>query len=166
MLGELCRQYNAWTHGDAWGCEQRGRWRMSLTALLTPPTCPGEVVLIPMPADAPADSSSSSSSSSSSTSSFTSTSTFTQQDVNDGAVWYRHFGDGTQRDAFHFQVSVRSDGHVTTREGCLINTRAALGVFLRRWVVKKSWQNDTYEYEYRYTNVLPSSDEIKTTQTP
>uniref|UniRef100_A0A8C4Z636 Fraser extracellular matrix complex subunit 1 n=1 Tax=Gadus morhua TaxID=8049 RepID=A0A8C4Z636_GADMO len=61
----------------------------------------GEVVLIPMPADAPAYSSSSSSSSSS----FTSTSTFTQQDVNDGAVWYRHFGDGTQRDAFHFQVS-------------------------------------------------------------
>ena len=56
-----------------------------------------------MPADAPAYSSSSSSSSSS----FTSTSTFTQQDVNDGAVWYRHFGDGTQRDAFHFQVSVR-----------------------------------------------------------
>ncbi|XP_059921872.1 extracellular matrix protein FRAS1 isoform X2 [Gadus macrocephalus] len=61
----------------------------------------GEVVLIPMPADAPAYSSSSSSSSSS----FTSTSIFTQQDVNDGAVWYRHFGDGTQRDAFHFQVS-------------------------------------------------------------
>ena len=71
--------------------------------ILTPPTYPGEVVLIPMPADAPAYSSSSSSSSSS----FTSTSTFTQQDVNDGAVWYRHFGDGTQRDAFHFQVSVR-----------------------------------------------------------
>ncbi|KAG7278005.1 hypothetical protein CRUP_020321, partial [Coryphaenoides rupestris] len=66
----------------------------------------GEVVLIPMPADGPADSWGPDSSSS--FTSFTSTSSFTQQDVNDGAVWYRHFGDGTQRDAFHFQVSTDS----------------------------------------------------------
>lgn len=35
---------------------------------------------------------------------FTATTTFTQQDVNDGAVWYRHFGSGSNSDSFQFQV--------------------------------------------------------------
>lgn len=34
----------------------------------------------------------------------TPTSTFTQQDIDDGIVWYRHSGALTQSDAFHFQV--------------------------------------------------------------
>lgn len=37
--------------------------------------------------------------------SFTATTSFTQQDVNDGAVWYRHFGTGSSGDSFLFQVS-------------------------------------------------------------
>lgn len=35
---------------------------------------------------------------------FTHTTSFTQQDVNDGAVWYRHFGSGHNSDSFQFQV--------------------------------------------------------------
>lgn len=31
-------------------------------------------------------------------------STFTQQDINDGIVWYRHLGAPAQSDSFHFQV--------------------------------------------------------------
>ncbi|KAL6048030.1 hypothetical protein STEG23_036151, partial [Scotinomys teguina] len=34
----------------------------------------------------------------------TPTSTFTQQDINDGIVWYRHLGAPTQSDSFHFQA--------------------------------------------------------------
>ncbi|MEQ2200454.1 hypothetical protein XENOCAPTIV_029659, partial [Xenoophorus captivus] len=36
---------------------------------------------------------------------FTPTASFTQQDVNDGAVWYRHFGSSYNSDSFQFQVS-------------------------------------------------------------
>lgn len=31
-------------------------------------------------------------------------STFTQQDIDDGVVWYRHLGVPTQSDSFRFQV--------------------------------------------------------------
>ncbi|EGW11615.1 Extracellular matrix protein FRAS1 [Cricetulus griseus] len=41
----------------------------------------------------------------------TPTSTFTQQDIDDGIVWYRHSGALTQSDAFHFQVSSAADAH-------------------------------------------------------
>uniref|UniRef100_A0A8B9RD46 Fraser extracellular matrix complex subunit 1 n=1 Tax=Astyanax mexicanus TaxID=7994 RepID=A0A8B9RD46_ASTMX len=34
----------------------------------------------------------------------TPTTTFTQQDINEGTVWYRHYGKSTQRDTFQFQV--------------------------------------------------------------
>eukprot|EP00064_Thunnus_orientalis_P024856 superscaffoldBa00011340_g25169 len=34
---------------------------------------------------------------------FTPTTSFTQQDVNDGTVWYRHFGTGSNSDSFQFQ---------------------------------------------------------------
>ncbi|XP_051540724.1 extracellular matrix organizing protein FRAS1-like [Myxocyprinus asiaticus] len=60
----------------------------------------GEIVLVSMPADGPVE-----------TWSFpddqdtTPTSSFTQQDINEGTVWYRHYGSGTQRDTFQFQVS-------------------------------------------------------------
>ncbi|CAJ1069789.1 extracellular matrix protein FRAS1 [Xyrichtys novacula] len=66
----------------------------------------GEVVLASTPADGPADGwrpfliderG------------FTPTTSFTQQDVNDGSVWYRHFGGGTESDSFLFQVSSDSD---------------------------------------------------------
>lgn len=39
---------------------------------------------------------------------FTATTSFTQQDVNDGTVWYRHFGTGYDSDSFQFQVRARS----------------------------------------------------------
>ncbi|CAK6982946.1 extracellular matrix protein FRAS1 isoform X3, partial [Scomber scombrus] len=39
---------------------------------------------------------------------FTSTSSFTQQDVNDGTVWYRHFGTASDSDSFQFQVSTET----------------------------------------------------------
>lgn len=32
-------------------------------------------------------------------------STFSQQDIDDGIVWYRHSGAPAQSDSFHFQVS-------------------------------------------------------------
>lgn len=35
----------------------------------------------------------------------TPTSTFTQQDIDEGIVWYRHTGASAQSDSFHFQVS-------------------------------------------------------------
>ncbi|XP_029959982.1 extracellular matrix organizing protein FRAS1 [Salarias fasciatus] len=72
--------------------------------ILTPEGRPrhGEVVLASMPADGPpegwrpppADDPG-----------FTATASFTQQDVNDGSVWYRHFGAGSGGDSFLFQVS-------------------------------------------------------------
>lgn len=39
---------------------------------------------------------------------FTSTTSFTQQDVNDGTVWYRHFGSSSESDSFQFQVGAES----------------------------------------------------------
>ncbi|KAK7830949.1 hypothetical protein U0070_018493, partial [Myodes glareolus] len=39
----------------------------------------------------------------------TPTSTFTQQDIDDGVVWYRHSGAPAQSDAFRFQVSSATD---------------------------------------------------------
>ncbi|KAM7391087.1 hypothetical protein PAMP_021803 [Pampus punctatissimus] len=62
----------------------------------------GEVVLASMPADGPAEGWRPSLTDDRG---FTSTTSFTQQDVNDGAVWYRHFGTGTNSDSFRFQVS-------------------------------------------------------------
>ncbi|KAF6131131.1 hypothetical protein HJG60_008020 [Phyllostomus discolor] len=41
----------------------------------------------------------------------TPTSTFTQQDINDGVVWYRHSGVPAQSDSFRFQVSSATDAH-------------------------------------------------------
>ncbi|XP_017560623.2 extracellular matrix protein FRAS1 [Pygocentrus nattereri] len=61
----------------------------------------GEIVFVPMPADGPVEA----------WQAFpedrdtTPTTTFTQQDVNEGTVWYRHYGKSTQRDTFQFQVS-------------------------------------------------------------
>ncbi|XP_074526804.1 extracellular matrix organizing protein FRAS1 [Halichoeres trimaculatus] len=65
----------------------------------------GEVVLASMPADGPADGWRPSLTDERG---FTPTSSFTQQDVNDGSVWYRHFGRGTDTDSFLFQVSADS----------------------------------------------------------
>ncbi|TMS03411.1 Extracellular matrix protein FRAS1 [Larimichthys crocea] len=62
----------------------------------------GEVVLVSMPADGPTEGWRPSLTDGRG---FTSTTSFTQQDVNDGTVWYRHFGRGTNSDSFQFQVS-------------------------------------------------------------
>uniref|UniRef100_A0A8P4K7M3 Fraser extracellular matrix complex subunit 1 n=1 Tax=Dicentrarchus labrax TaxID=13489 RepID=A0A8P4K7M3_DICLA len=62
----------------------------------------GEVVLVSMPADGPAEGWRPSLTDDRG---FTPTTSFTQQDVNDGTVWYRHFGSGTNGDSFQFQVS-------------------------------------------------------------
>ncbi|KAM7019160.1 LOW QUALITY PROTEIN: extracellular matrix organizing protein FRAS1 [Tautogolabrus adspersus] len=63
----------------------------------------GEVVLMSMPADGPPEGLRLTGDGG-----FTATSSFTQQDVNDGSVWYRHLGPGTDRDSFMFQVSIDS----------------------------------------------------------
>lgn len=61
----------------------------------------GEIVLVSMAADGPVEA----------WQAFpegrdtTPASSFTQQDVNEGTVWYRHYGRGTQRDTFQFQVT-------------------------------------------------------------
>lgn len=65
-------------------------------------TPPGEVVLVSMPADGPAEGWRPQLTDDRG---FTATTSFTQQDVDDGAVWYRHFGGGgSDGDSFRFQV--------------------------------------------------------------
>ncbi|XP_066568203.1 extracellular matrix organizing protein FRAS1 isoform X2 [Amia ocellicauda] len=59
------------------------------------------VLLVPMPADGPADGWQLLPDGRAATP----TTSFTQQDVNEGIVWYRHFGSGSQKDTFQFQVS-------------------------------------------------------------
>ncbi|KAA8592453.1 hypothetical protein FQN60_017908, partial [Etheostoma spectabile] len=65
----------------------------------------GEVVLVSMPADGPPEGWRPSLTDDRG---FTPTTSFTQQDVNDGTVWYRHFGSGTSSDSFQFQVSTEA----------------------------------------------------------
>ncbi|KAM8885583.1 extracellular matrix organizing protein FRAS1 isoform 1-T2 [Spinachia spinachia] len=66
----------------------------------------GEVVLVSMPADGPADGWRPPMTDDQR---FTATTSFTQQDVDDGAVWYRHFGGGgSHGDSFQFQVSTEA----------------------------------------------------------
>ncbi|KAL4623271.1 extracellular matrix protein FRAS1, partial [Arapaima gigas] len=71
------------------------------------------VLLVPMPADGPADGWQRMPDGRASVP----ITSFTQQDVNEGIVWYRHFGPGRDRDTFEFQVSsedhpeVLSDTH-------------------------------------------------------
>uniref|UniRef100_A0A8C1C586 Fraser extracellular matrix complex subunit 1 n=1 Tax=Cyprinus carpio carpio TaxID=630221 RepID=A0A8C1C586_CYPCA len=60
----------------------------------------GEIVLVSMPADGPVEAWQSFPDAQNTTP----TSSFTQQDVNEGTVWYRHYGSGSQRDTFQFQV--------------------------------------------------------------
>uniref|UniRef100_A0A3Q4HVK7 Fraser extracellular matrix complex subunit 1 n=1 Tax=Neolamprologus brichardi TaxID=32507 RepID=A0A3Q4HVK7_NEOBR len=66
----------------------------------------GEVLLVSMPADGPPEGWLPSLTDDRS---FTATTSFTQQDVNDGAVWYRHFGTGSSGDSFLFQVSSEAE---------------------------------------------------------
>ncbi|KAL2092359.1 hypothetical protein ACEWY4_012157 [Coilia grayii] len=68
----------------------------------------GEVLLVPLPADGPVVGWHSLPEGTDSTP----TTSFTQQDVNEGIVWYRHLGASTHRDTFHFQVS--SEAHPDT----------------------------------------------------
>ncbi|XP_037685994.1 extracellular matrix protein FRAS1 isoform X5 [Choloepus didactylus] len=66
----------------------------------------GEVVLlVNMPADSPADEGQHLPDGRTATP----TSTFTQQDINEGVVWYRHSGAPAQSDSFRFQVSSAAD---------------------------------------------------------
>ncbi|XP_028297024.1 extracellular matrix protein FRAS1-like, partial [Gouania willdenowi] len=62
----------------------------------------GELILMSMPADSPPEDWPPSLVTNRG---FTPTTSFTQQDVNDGSVWYRHYGPGTSSDTFHFQAS-------------------------------------------------------------
>ncbi|XP_061672611.1 extracellular matrix protein FRAS1 isoform X3 [Syngnathoides biaculeatus] len=64
----------------------------------------GEVVLVPMPADGPPEGWNPTTDERG----FTATTSFTQQDVDDGTVWYHHFGSGTPADSFRFQVSAQA----------------------------------------------------------
>lgn len=64
--------------------------------------CLGEVVLVSMPADGPPEGWRPTITDERG---FTTTTSFTQQDVNDGTVWYRHFGRDSSSDSFQFQVS-------------------------------------------------------------
>ncbi|AWP07675.1 putative extracellular matrix protein FRAS1 [Scophthalmus maximus] len=65
----------------------------------------GEVVLVSMPADGPPEGWRPSPGDDRGV---TATTSFTQQDVDDGAVWYRHFGGGADSDSFQFQVSTET----------------------------------------------------------
>ncbi|XP_032739045.1 extracellular matrix protein FRAS1 [Lontra canadensis] len=68
----------------------------------------GEVVLlVDMPADSPAEEGQHLPDGRTATP----TSTFTQHDINEGIVWYRHSGVPAQSDSFLFQVSSATDAH-------------------------------------------------------
>ncbi|XP_070468854.1 extracellular matrix organizing protein FRAS1 isoform X1 [Equus przewalskii] len=68
----------------------------------------GEVVLlVNMPADSPADEGQHLPDGRTAAP----TSTFTQQDIDEGIVWYRHSGVPAQSDSFRFQVSSATDAH-------------------------------------------------------
>ncbi|KAF3695351.1 Extracellular matrix protein FRAS1 Precursor [Channa argus] len=67
----------------------------------------GEVVLMPMPADSPLEGLDPSLLNEQG---FTATTSFTQQDVNDGTVWYHHFGRSTSSDSFQFQKATDVTG--------------------------------------------------------
>ncbi|XP_058403319.1 extracellular matrix organizing protein FRAS1 isoform X7 [Diceros bicornis minor] len=68
----------------------------------------GEVVLlVNMPADSPADEGQHLPDGRTAAP----TSTFTQQDIDDGIVWYRHSGVPAQSDSFRFQVSSAANAH-------------------------------------------------------
>ncbi|XP_070250414.1 extracellular matrix organizing protein FRAS1 [Myotis yumanensis] len=68
----------------------------------------GEVVLlVNMPADSPAEEGQHLPDGRTATP----TSTFSQQDINEGIVWYRHSGVPAQSDSFRFQVSSATDAH-------------------------------------------------------
>lgn len=70
--------------------------------MITSVLCPGEVVLLSMPADSPPEGWDPSHIDNQR---YTPTASFTQEDVNDGTVWYRHFGSSYDTDSFSFQVS-------------------------------------------------------------
>lgn len=79
----------------------------------------GEILLVSMAADGPVES----------WQAFpegrdtTPTSSFTQRDVNEGTVWYRHYGRDTQRDTFQFQVT---NTHTHTQLSlCLVGSNGA-----------------------------------------
>ncbi|XP_077417485.1 extracellular matrix organizing protein FRAS1 isoform X1 [Vanacampus margaritifer] len=65
----------------------------------------GEIVLVSMPADGPPEGWNPMLTDDRS---FTATTSFTQQDVDHGTVWYRHYGSGTPADSFRFQVSTEA----------------------------------------------------------
>ncbi|KAI4585533.1 hypothetical protein MJG53_005767 [Ovis ammon polii x Ovis aries] len=65
------------------------------------------VLLVNMPADSPADGGQHLPDGRTATP----TSTFTQQDINEGIVWYRHSGVPAQSDSFRFQVSSATEAH-------------------------------------------------------
>lgn len=58
------------------------------------------MLLVPMPADGPADSWQLLPDGRASSP----TTSFTQQDINEGIVWYRHSGSEVESDSFQFQV--------------------------------------------------------------
>ncbi|KFU86504.1 Extracellular matrix protein FRAS1, partial [Chaetura pelagica] len=77
----------------------------------------GEVVLlVPMPADGPADSWQLLPNGRAASP----TTSFTQQDINEGIVWYRHSGSEVESDSFQFQVS-SSDGPQSSLESHVFN---------------------------------------------
>nr|XP_023408991.1 extracellular matrix protein FRAS1 [Loxodonta africana] len=71
------------------------------------------VLLVNMPADSPADEGQHLPDGRTATP----TSTFTQQDINEGIIWYRHSGAPAQSDSFRFQVSSAADAqtHLESR---------------------------------------------------
>ncbi|TSN86075.1 Extracellular matrix protein FRAS1 [Bagarius yarrelli] len=64
----------------------------------------GEIVLVSMASDGPVEAWQAFPQSRDATP----TSSFTQQDVNEGTVWYRHYGRSTQKEIFQFQVSAEA----------------------------------------------------------
>lgn len=92
---------------------------------------PGEVVLlVPMPADGPADSWQLLPDGRAASP----TTSFTQQDISDGIVWYRHSGAEVESDSFQFQVFL-----VTFLE----RSRGSSLRFLHLCLVIPGFKNDT-----------------------
>lgn len=84
-------------------------WKGNIFSLFSHKLCPGcsslhspgeVVLLVPMPADGPADSWQLLPDGRAASP----TTSFTQQDINEGIVWYRHSGTQVESDSFQFQV--------------------------------------------------------------
>ncbi|XP_072289092.1 extracellular matrix organizing protein FRAS1, partial [Eucyclogobius newberryi] len=117
----------------------------------------GDVVLVSMAADSPSDSATPPDSG------FTSTFSFTQQDVNDGTVWYRHRGVDSAADSFQFQVSTDTSHFQSDPQTFTIGVLPQLAGFPQ---LAPDCQLQITALEDRVTEITPDALSFVDSETP